>query len=198
MEIIIISGTPGTGKSTVSKQISEMIDAKIISLNELAISEKLTLQYDKKRETYIVDFDKLIPYLINLIESFKNAGHKFLIIEGHFADIVPNEFINYAIVLRCDPEQLSNRLKKRGYKREKVRENVQAEILGNCVNYLIQKQINSPTYEIDTTLLTIESIAKTIIDLIIYNKNVEGFKIGKVDWLEKLAYENNINEFFDK
>ncbi len=56
MKIIIISGTPGCGKTSVSKVLSKLIDAKIISLNELAVSDDFSFEYDKERKTYIVDF----------------------------------------------------------------------------------------------------------------------------------------------
>lgn len=196
MKIIIISGTPGTGKTSVSNKVSEMINAKIISLNELAISGKFTLEYDKDRDTYIVDFDKLIPYVVNHIEVLKKQKQKYLIIEGHFSDIIPNKFIDYAFVLRCDPEYLYNRLKERDYNKQKIIENIQAEILGNCANYLIQKQIKSLIYEIDTTHLTMDSVAIILMDIIVNNKNGEKLVIGKIDWLEKLARENRLSEFF--
>lgn len=196
MKIVIISGTPGTGKTSVSRKISEMVDANLISLNELAISENFTLEYDKKRDTNIVDFDKLIPYVTKHIDVLKKQKQKYLIIEGHFSDIIPNKFIDYSFVLRCDPEYLYNRLKERDYNKKKIIENIQAEILGNCANYLIQKQLKSPIYEIDTTHLTIDSVATIIMDIIVNNKNGEKFVIGKIDWLEKLASENRLSEFF--
>ncbi len=197
MKIIIISGTPGTGKTSVSRKISEMVDANTISLNELAISENFTLEYDKKRDTYIVDFEKLIPYIAKYIDVLKKQKHKYLIIEGHFSDIIPNKFIDYSFVLRCDPEYLYNRLKERDYNKKKIIENIQAEILGNCANYLIQKQLKSPIYEIDTTHLTIDSVAIIIMDIIVNSKNGEKYVIGKIDWLEKLASENRLSEFFE-
>ena len=120
MKIIIISGTPGTGKTSVSRKISEMVDANTISLNELAISENFTLEYDKKRDTYIVDFEKLIPYIAKYIDVLKKQKHKYLIIEGHFSDIIPKKFIDYSFVLRCDPEYLYNRLKERDYNKKKL------------------------------------------------------------------------------
>ena len=196
MKIIIISGTPGTGKTSVSRKISEMVDANTISLNELAISENFTLEYDKKRDTYIVDFEKLKPYIANHIDVLKKQKQKYLIIEGHFSDIIPNKFIDYSFVLRCDPEYLYNRLKERDYNKKKIIENIQAEILGNCANYLIQKQLKSPIYEIDTTNLTIDSVAIIIMDITVNNINRERFLIGKIDWLEKLAGENRLSEFF--
>lgn len=197
MKILLISGTPGTGKTTVAKKINELIEAKIVSLNELAISEKLTLKYDKERETHVVDFDKLIPYIKDLIEQYKKENSEILIIESHFSDIVPDNYIDYAFVLRCSPDKLYNRLEKRGYNKEKIKENVQTEILGNCANFLIQKQLKVPIYEIDTSILTIESIAKIILDLIANNIKEENYIIGKIDWLEILAKDDRINQFFD-
>lgn len=196
MKIIILSGTPGTGKTSVSRKISEIVDANSISLNELAISENFTLEYDKERDTYIVDFEKLKPYIANYIDVLKKQKQKYLIIEGHFSDIIPNKYIDYSFVLRCDPEYLYNRLKERDYNKKKIIENIQAEILGNCANYLIQKQLKSPIYEIDTTHLTIDSVAIIIMDIIVNNKNGEKYVIGKIDWLEKLARENRLSEFF--
>ena len=198
MKIIAISGTPGTGKTSVSKKLSEIANAKFISLNKLAVSEQLTLKYDKKRDTHVVDFKKLIPHVINQIESYKKTNIEFLLIESHFSDIIPEKYIDYAIILRCNPDELYKRLEKRGYKKEKIIENVQSEILGNCANFFIEKQIKSPIYEIDTTSLTIEAISKVIIDLINNNIKVEKYVIGKVDWLEFLAQEDRIQEFFEK
>ena len=75
MKLVIISGTPGTGKTTVSNKISEMIDVNIITLNELAISEGLIHEFDKKRDTNVVDIDKLVSYVLNIIENFKKNSN---------------------------------------------------------------------------------------------------------------------------
>ena len=197
MKIIAISGTPGTGKTSVSRKLSEIANVKYISLNKLAVSEQLTLKYDKKRNTHVVDFKKLIPLVINQIESYKKTNLELLLIESHFSDIIPEKYIDYAIILRCNPDELYKRLEKRGYKKEKIIENVQSEILGNSANFFLEKQMKSPIYEIDTTLLTIEKIVNVIIDLIINNVNLENYIIGKIDWLELLAQEDRIHEFFD-
>jgi len=197
MQILIVSGTPGTGKTTISKNISNYIKAKVISLNELAISENLIVKYDAKRETSVINNKKLISFLIELIEDYKKEDLEFLIIESHFSDIVPEQYINFVIILRCDPDELYNRLKRRGYKREKIRENVQSEILGNCVNYFINKPLNIPILEIDTTNVSIESITKTIVDILTKKIDIDDFYAGKVDWLEKLFQEDRLQAFFD-
>ena len=63
MKNIIISGTPGCGKTSVAKEISNLANAKIISLNELAISGQFSNEYDEERKTYIVDFEIFLPFV---------------------------------------------------------------------------------------------------------------------------------------
>ena len=197
MKIIIISGTPGCGKTSVTKVLSKLIDAKIIYLNELAVSEDFSFEYDKARKTYIVDFKIFLPYIVNKIKIIKINDPKFLIIEGHFSDIIPKKYIDYVFILRCDPDELAKRLKKKNYDMNKITENVQAEILGNCVNYIVQKKIKKPIYEINTTNINIESVAKTINDIIFEKIDAENYYLGKIDWLEKLFQEDRLVGFFD-
>ena len=197
MKIVILSGTPGTGKTSVSKNISKHLNVKVITLNELVINENLIIDYDNDRETSVVDDENLTLFVIDLIEKIRKENFDFLIIEGHFSDMVPDKFIDYAIILRCDPDILYTRLKNRGYKKEKIIENLQSEILGNCVNFFKNKKIKSPLLEIDSTNLDIEVVTKIIIDIIVEEKNIENYVIGKVDWLEKLFQQNRIDQYFE-
>lgn len=197
MKNIIISGTPGCGKTSVAKELSNLINSKIISLNELAISDKFSFEYDQERKTYIVDFEVFLPYILKKIEEIKQDNPLFLIIESHFSDIIPEKFIDYVFILRCDPDELFKRLDKKKYDKNKITENTQAEILGNCVNYFIQKQIKVPIFEIDTTNLNIETVAKTIKEIVVENKDGQNYYIGKIDWLEKLFDEDRLKEFFN-
>ena len=197
MKILIVSGTPGTGKTTVSQNLLNNLNAKVISLNELAISEKLIINYDIERETSVINEKKLVRYVIKLIEHYNKLDLEFLIIESHFSDIVPGQYIDYVIILRCDPDELSIRLKKRGYKNEKIRENVQSEILGNSANYFLNKQLNKPILEIDTTNNSVDVITKTITKILTGKVDVNEYIIGKIDWLEKLSQEDRLEQFFD-
>ncbi|MFX0141915.1 MAG: AAA family ATPase [Candidatus Hodarchaeota archaeon] len=71
MKKVVISGTPGCGKTSVAKEISNLIGAKIISLNELAISDEFSFEYDEDRKTYVVDFEIFLPYVLKKIEEIK-------------------------------------------------------------------------------------------------------------------------------
>jgi broad-specificity NMP kinase len=54
-----------------------------------------------------------------------------------------------------------------------------------------------PLYEIDTSNISIKSVAKIIIEIVIGNNNGVKYLIGKIDWLEKLFQEDRLAEFFD-
>ena len=197
MKIVVISGTPGTGKTTLAKEVIKFINAKKLSLNELTIEKGFTIGYDVEKNTAIIDQEKLVDYVSVLIEKLNKNDIDYLIIEGHFSDIIPSHFIDLVIVLRCDPYVLVKRLEDRNYKREKVIENVQSEILGNCVNYFINKNLHCPVLEIDTTDIGEEQALKLIIEIITKNKNHQNYRVGKIDWIQKLSDENRIFEFFE-
>ncbi|MFX0030309.1 MAG: adenine methyltransferase, partial [Candidatus Hermodarchaeota archaeon] len=90
------------------------------------------------------------------------------------------------------------RLKNKNYNQKKIRENIQAEILGNCTYYFVNKKTKKPLFEIDTSNLSIESVAKLIIDIITGKKEGKNYTIGKIDWLEVLDQEDRLKEFFDE
>jgi adenylate kinase len=197
MKIVIISGTPGTGKTTLSKEISRKIKAKLISLNDLVIQKDLFVKFDSNRETFVINEDKLIDNVLKLIESYASEKNDFVLIESHFSDIIPSNLIDCVIVLRCHPDELLRRLKKKGYNERKIIENIQSEILGNCVNYFINKNLKIPILEIDTTNITTKSLVRIMIGIIAEEKNIDQYYIGRIDWLEKLFQQNRLNEFFD-
>jgi len=197
MKNIIISGTPGCGKTSVAKEITKFLQAKILSLNELAISDNFSFEFDEERKTHIVDFEIFLPFVLKKIDELKKTKLPFLIIESHFSDIIPENIINFAFILRCDPDVLYKRLEQKNYTQTKIIENIQTEILGNCVNYFIQKQTKFPLFEINTTNLSIDSIVKIIIDIVLGKKDGSQYLIGEIDWLEKLFQENRLEEFFD-
>jgi adenylate kinase len=197
MKNIIISGTPGCGKTSVAKEITNLLPAKMISLNDLAVSDNFSFEYDEERKTYLVNFEVFLPYVLKKIDEVKYTKSPYLVIEGHFSDIIPDNAIDYAFILRCDPDELYIRLEQKNYSQAKIIENIQAEILGNCANYFIQKQATFPLFEINTANLSINSIAKIIVDIVLGNKDGSQYEIGKIDWLEKLFQENRLEEFFD-
>ncbi|MHA2473754.1 MAG: AAA family ATPase, partial [Promethearchaeota archaeon] len=95
MIFIIISGTPGCGKTSVANELIKLIDGKIISLNKMVTTSDLSFEFDEERKTYIVDFNTFLPLVLQKINEIKLEKPQFLIIESHFSDIIPDKFIDY-------------------------------------------------------------------------------------------------------
>ena len=197
MITILISGTPGTGKTSVSEAIAKKVNAKVINLSLFAQKERLVSDYDKQRETWVIDEERLKNETLKLIKKSKKEGIEVLIIESHFVDIIPEKSIDYIIILRCEPDILSQRLRKRGYNEKKVSENTQSEILGSSVNFFIQKKVKTPLFEIDTSKLSTNQLRDEIIKILCEKEYGEIYRLGKIDWLEKLFKSNELMKYFD-
>lgn len=163
-----ITGTPGTGKSTIGKILSKELSLPLYSLSSLIKQEKLFKSYDLKRKAYEVDIDKLN-------EFFK--GKDNFIAEGLVAHYLP---LDYLIVLRANPEEIKRRLKPRNYPKEKVFENAEAERLAVIATEAFEEPKFKKVIHIDTTKKEPQEVARIIKELIKEGKEL----FEDVDWLE--------------
>ena len=165
---IAITGTPGVGKTTVSKVLGEKLGIKVIDITEVVKRYKLYTEKDEDMDSYVIDFDRLEDFIKEIEKKERN-----IILDGHVSHLLNPD---YTIVLRCNPEIIKERLEKRGYKTKKVLENIQAEILDVCLC-----ESKGKVYEIDTTGRDVEDIVSEIIEAIKHKKERKGI----VDWTEK-------------
>ncbi len=136
-EKIIITGVPGTGKTTIANMLGEHFMTRVIHITDYIKENELIEK--KLRDGTIIPKMKELRNMLN-----KETG----IIEGHLACEfkLRNSFV---LVLRCHPEELKKRLKKRGYSTKKIKENVEAEALDYCTQ--MARQNYKAVFEIDTT-----------------------------------------------
>ncbi|KAG8923290.1 factor activating pos9 [Tulasnella sp. 419] len=123
--IIIVTGTPGTGKTTHAQAL---VDASPVPLRHLNIGElvkdrKLHEGFDEEWQSYIVDDDKVLDEIEPLVDK---GG---LVLDWHTCGIFPERWIDLVVVLRCDHTMLWERLEKRQYPLKKIQENNEAEIM---------------------------------------------------------------------
>lgn len=142
--IIIVTGTPGTGKTKVAKSIASKLKLKYIDINKIVKKNKLIIGYDKKRKTNVVNEKKLSKVLIHLIKKNNN-----LVIDGHLSHYLPSKYVDLCIVTKCDLKILEKRLEKRSYSKEKIRENLDAEIFEIILNEAIERK--HKVFILDTT-----------------------------------------------
>ncbi|MBI2085274.1 MAG: adenylate kinase family protein [Candidatus Aenigmarchaeota archaeon] len=157
--IIIITGTPGTGKTAVSKELVNILNKngkekfKLIHLNDEILSRKLWSSVDKKRKSKNADMRKLKKFI-----SEQSKENKNLVIESHLAHYFGGDLV---FVLRAGINELRNRMKMRGWSEAKIEENLEAERL----NLILGESLDihgSGCIEIDTTGKTAKAVAKRI------------------------------------
>ena len=146
--VILITGTPCTGKTTTAKQLAAKIDAIYINLTDFANAYNLTLGEDKERQTTIIDEEAMQQKLKETIETSANVN---IIIDGHYAAAVtPPDQVTNVFVLRRNPKELKVFMQKCGFGNAKLYENLSAEILDSCLIEALQTQ-NGKVCELDVT-----------------------------------------------
>ncbi len=169
--LIIISGTPGTGKTAVAKLLARELNACLITTSYLVKKYKIKTALDKKRRTKIIDMKKLAAAV-----KKEAKNEKLIVFEGHLSHFVPADL---TIILRTSPAELERRLKRKRWGRDKIRENVEAEAMG-----IISDEADG--VEIDTTRKAPEKTAALIIKLL-NNRRMRGKYMKKIDWMREYA-----------
>lgn len=178
--IILITGTPGVGKTTVSGLLTEKIKAHLIDINKLVDEKHLYTGIDEEKGYKIVDLDGLFNEIDDIIRQI-NDSNKYIIIEGHLSHFFRKS--DKVIVLRANPDVLQGRMKTKGWSAAKIRENIEAEAIDVC-SYEAFEIHGDKTNEIDTSNISPEEAVSLIIDMINGDKK---FPVGSVDFLEYLG-----------
>ena len=134
MKTIAVTGIPATGKTTLSKKLAKKLNFLYFDVNKLISKYKLSEGYDKKRKTKIVDINRLNKFLISGIKDFQNKRIKGVIIDSHLSHYLPNKYVDLCIVTKCNIKELNKRLKRKKFHKDKIKENLQAEIFDICYN----------------------------------------------------------------
>jgi adenylate kinase len=188
--VILITGTPCVGKTTVAKLLTSKLDALYINLTDLAISENLILGRDRQRKTVIVDEGRMKRRMRKIIKETEKSD---IVIDGHYAaSVVPKELVSYVFVLRRDPVELRKVMEKCSYSERKLTENLASEILDVCLVEALNVHGPARICELNITGKGPETVLKEILTILHHNSKC---RVGVVDWLGKLENEGLLDEF---
>ncbi|TAH59627.1 MAG: adenylate kinase [Methanosarcina mazei] len=194
--LIGLTGTPGTGKTSVSKLLEKCRGWKVVYLNDLIKEEHLYSEVDEERDSVIADMELIRERLSGILEEEKgqhaekakvNGEEKenITIIESHLAHYITD----IVIVLRAYPPELKKRLEKRGYSEEKINENAEAE----SIDLILAEAFEwcKKVFEVNTTGRTAEETSEDvekIIDYILAGKEEElqEYIPGSLDWIDSV------------
>jgi len=121
---IIVTGTPGVGKTSHAEAVAEATGLKHLAINTFAEDQGCYDGRDEEMQSWIVDEDKLLDALE--AAEVPNGG---FILDWHACDLFPKSWIDLVVVLRCDSTILYDRLSARKYTAKKLEENMDAEIM---------------------------------------------------------------------
>ncbi|KAF0696257.1 Aste57867_12955 [Aphanomyces stellatus] len=127
---ILITGTPGTGKTTMSQLLAERTSLRYVNVGDLVrgafVKEKhLHDGRDEDFDCYVLDEDKVVDEM----EELMGGADGGVIVDFHTCDFFPERWFDLVVVLRTDNTTLFDRLTQRGYSEKKVTENVECEIM---------------------------------------------------------------------
>tara|TARA_A100001037_G_C15151455_1_gene639545 strand:- start:1468 stop:2004 length:537 start_codon:yes stop_codon:yes gene_type:complete len=175
---IAITGTPGTGKTTCSKNITQ--GCEILHLNDIIKEKKLYQGFDENRQTLIADIKAIEKHL---------DGKDNIVIDSHISHLLE---VDKVIVLRCHPIELKKRLEGREYNEEidiekSIEENVKAESLDVILVESVEIHGESRVYEIDGTGKEPRVIVQEIEAAIAGDRDPE---VGLVSFIEYMFEES--------
>ena len=174
---IVVTGTPGTGKTTAIERLEVEadfadFDLEVVHLNDLIRDEELWNERDEKRDSLVADLDAVR-------ERLADRGDN-LLVESHLAHHLDADRV---VVLRCHPEELERRLRERGESEAKAKENAESEALDVILSEAVGEHGVENVYEIDTTDRTPEAVADDISAVLAGEREPSA---GEVDFLDYL------------
>lgn len=170
--IIVITGTPCAGKTTVSEKVAKKLGScELIRANDLVKGKRLFTGRSRDGEL-IADMPALRKEIERRVKSSKSET---VIIEGHLLCDMKIKGAT-AIVIREHLDELLRRMKKRGYGKKKTEGNLVSEAIDYCgVN---ASSNYSEVYEIESG----KSAAPAILSVIKGRKPV----LKEIDMLSEL------------
>ncbi|ETV87736.1 hypothetical protein H257_01209 [Aphanomyces astaci] len=122
---ILVTGTPGTGKTTLCQLLAERTPLRNVNVGDLVKEHELHAGRDEDFDCFILDEDKVVDDMDDMMSSADGG----IVVDFHTCDFFPERWFDLVVVLRTDNTTLFDRLTNRGYTAKKVSENVECEIM---------------------------------------------------------------------
>ena len=188
--VILVTGTPCVGKTSVARLLAPKLDAFYVNLTELALHENLVSGKDEERGSIIIDENRMRRKIREIVEDCDKSE---VIVDGHYAvSVVPKKLTTHVFVLRRDPVELRKFMEQCSFSRRKLWENLASEILDVCLCEALNVYENGKVCELDVSGKSVEETVNEILNVL---NGSEECHVGVVDWLGKLESEDLLEEF---
>ncbi|KAF3660527.1 Adenylate kinase isoenzyme 6 -like protein [Capsicum annuum] len=143
---ILITGTPGTGKTTTAAVLAEVTELRHINVGDFANEKNLTNGWDDTFDCYYINEDLVSQFMCALtnftenchlspgnwcqlcdeLENLMEEGGN--IVDHHGCDFFPERWFDRVLVLQTDNSILYDRFTMRGYSDQKLASNTECEM----------------------------------------------------------------------
>lgn len=166
---VAVTGTPGTGKTTVTEAIETALD--VVHLNDVIKTESLTTGRDEERDSLVTDLEALESWL---------EGRDDVLFESHLAHAMPADRV---IVLRAHPETIEARLAARDENEASIAENAESEALDVILGEAVERHGPDTVFEIDTTERSVEAVAREVEAVLAGEREPSAGTVSFIEWL---------------
>lgn len=120
---VLITGTPGTGKTTTASLLASSLNYNHIDVSVLVKEKSLHEGFDEQFQSFIINEDLVVD---EMEEIMTRGGN---VVDHHSPGFFPERWFDVIVCLQCDNTILYDRLSERQYAQAKIEENVQCEIM---------------------------------------------------------------------
>ncbi|XP_010483677.1 PREDICTED: adenylate kinase isoenzyme 6 homolog [Camelina sativa] len=154
---LLITGTPGTGKSTTAAALAEATNLKYICIGDLVKEKNLHDGWDSQFKCHIINEDLVCDELEDVMQGGGN------IVDYHGCDFFPERWFDRVVVLQTENSLLYDRLTKRGYSGIKLSNNLECEMYQVLLEEAKKSYLASKVIPLQSN--TIEDITQNVASL---------------------------------
>lgn len=177
--LLAVTGTPGTGKTAVCEKLARS-GYSILDLGKIIRDNSLFIRFDEVSGAYEVDTAVLLKYFHE--SDIGKDPDRWIMIDSHLSHTLT---VSGIVLLRCNPDELGRRLRERDYTDNKIRANVESELVDVIGMEVISRDL--PSIEIDTTEKDVGETADEIVEFIRSFPNTSGFRQPcAVNWIGEI------------
>jgi len=153
---IIITGSPGVGKSSAARGLGKKIKHKVLNEKAFALDRGIG-KWNAEENELVIPLQAFARELNRLF-----AREKKVIVEGHLLCELRLPKADFVVIIRLHPELLEARLEARGYKADKVQDNVFCEGIDYCKKHVMRNYKRGKVVEVQSGKTIKETIGNII------------------------------------
>ena len=189
---VALTGTPGTGKTTVADRLAEGSDrdgdVDVVHLNNVVRDHGLTERTDEEWGSLVVDLEAVAEWLADRPATESGTT----VVESHLAHLFD---VDRVVVLRCHPAELVERLEARAAAEthdppkspemvaRSAEENAEAEALDVVLAEAVDRHGEANVYEVDTTGRAPDAVAEDVWAVLRGARDPSAGDVDFTEWL---------------